>query len=210
MSTDLASPASRPLTPAAERVLDAASRLFYERGIRAVGVDAIAEESGVTKVTLYKQFGSKERLVAEYLRARDERWRASLAAVTARHQPARERLLAVFDAYAEWLGGESFRGCGFVNAAVELTDPGHPALEVARAHKLALRRHLADLAAQAGSPRAHEVADELLLLLDGAAVAALMSRSVAPLDAARAAARRLLDVPGGEAATDPAVAASSS
>jgi AcrR family transcriptional regulator len=200
VSDDVQAAPPRPRTPAAERILDTASTLFYERGIRGVGVDAIAEQSGVTKVTLYKQFGSKDRLVAEYLRARDRRWRASLQVLTDRHVAPRDRLLAVFDAYAEWLTGDSFRGCAFVNAAVELADPEHPALEVARAHKLALRRHLVDLATEAGSHRPQEVAHELLLLLDGAAVAALMSRTIAPLDAARAAARRLLDAPADDAA----------
>jgi AcrR family transcriptional regulator len=183
------------MTPAAMRILEAASELFYERGIRAVGVDAIAERAGVTKVTLYKQFGSKDGLVAEYLRARDQRWNASLRELTGRHEAPRDRLLAVFDAYAEWLAGDSYRGCAFVNAAIELADPEHPALEVARAHKLGLRRHLADLAAEAGSQRPEAVADELLMLLDGAAVAALLGRSRAPLDVAREAARRLLDSP---------------
>jgi AcrR family transcriptional regulator len=188
------------MTPAAARILDTASSLFYERGIRAVGVDAIAEQAGVTKATLYKQFGSKDRLVAEYLRARDRRWHASLQALTERHASSRDRLLAVFDAYAEWLAGDGFRGCAFVNAAVELADSEHPALEVARAHKATLRRHLADLAAEAGSHRPEAVANELLLLLDGAAVAAQLSRGLAPLDAARDAARRLLDAPEPDAA----------
>jgi AcrR family transcriptional regulator len=188
----------RPRTPAAARILDTASELFYERGIRAVGVDAIAERAGVTKVTLYKQFGSKDGLVTEYLRARDERWRASLRDVTDRHTAPRDRLLAVFDAYAEWLMGDRLRGCAFVNAAVELADPEHPALGVAREHKAALRRHLMDLATDAGSPRGQAVADEMLLLLDGAAVATVLGRTLAPLDAAREAARRLLDAPGND------------
>jgi AcrR family transcriptional regulator len=180
-------------SPTAQRILDAASRLFYEHGIRAVGVDAIAAEAGATKVTLYKHFGSKDRLVAEYLRARDERWRASLQAVIERRRDPRDQLLAVFDAYGEWLVRDSLRGCAFINAAAELADPRHPALEVARAHKASLRRHLADLADRAGARRPDAVAGELLLLLDGAAVACSLQRSLAPLDAAREAARRLLD-----------------
>src|SRR3954467_4704826 len=87
------------MTPAARRVLEAAARLFYERGIHAVGGDLIAAEAGVTKKTLYDRFGSKEQIVVEYLADRDERWRAFLAQCLDAVPPEpTARVLAVFDA----------------------------------------------------------------------------------------------------------------
>ncbi|MFE5220898.1 TetR/AcrR family transcriptional regulator, partial [Streptomyces sp. NPDC056626] len=100
------------MTPGAHRVLEAAERLFYERGIHAVGVDLIAAEAGVTKKTLYDRFGSKEQLVVEYLAGRDERWRGLLAGrlEAAGEEPA-ARVLAVFDASRAWADRYGKRGC---------------------------------------------------------------------------------------------------
>ena len=119
------------MTPGARRALDAAGRLFYERGIHAVGVDLIATEAGVTKKTLYDRFGSKEQIVVEYLADRDERWRAFLAGHldTAGDSPGR-RLTAIFDASREWTAENSAKGCSMVNAHAEISDPAHPAYAV--------------------------------------------------------------------------------
>jgi AcrR family transcriptional regulator len=169
-------PKRRRRRPAAGRVLAAASGLFYEGGIRAVGVDAIAEAADVSKVSLYNNFGSKDRLVAGYLRARDERWRGwfegymdGLSGLS-----PKERLLAVFDAYGEWMERESPRGCAFINAFAEIPDPGHPAREVIREQKDWMRDYLARLAAEAGAEEPEELADRLFLLLEGATVANAM------------------------------------
>ncbi|HEV2745651.1 MAG TPA: TetR/AcrR family transcriptional regulator, partial [Rubrobacter sp.] len=136
--------------PGAERLLDAASELFYREGIGAVGVDTVSERAGVSKRTLYNRFGSKDALVAEYLRRRDERWRAYLRSVTEGVEDPGEKLLAVFGAYGEWLAGRDFRGCPFANAAAEIPDPDHPARVVARRHKEGVWEHLAALAGEAG------------------------------------------------------------
>src|SRR4051794_31997772 len=92
-----------PMTPAARRALAAAGRLFYERGIHAVGVDLIAAQAGVTKKTLYDRFGSKDQIVVEYLADRDERWRARLAERLDACPSPRGRVLAVFDVSREWM-----------------------------------------------------------------------------------------------------------
>ncbi|MFV9459750.1 TetR/AcrR family transcriptional regulator [Rhodococcus sp. NM-2] len=125
------SPRRVVLTPGARRALDAAGRLFYERGIHAVGVDLIATEAGITKKTLYDRFGSKEQIVVEYLTDRDERWRAFLAGHldTAGDSPGR-RLTAIFDASREWTAENSAKGCSMVNAHAEISDPAHPAYAV--------------------------------------------------------------------------------
>src|SRR5690606_3325541 len=101
--------------------------LFYERGITAVGVDLIAEQSGVTKRTLYNRFGSKDVLVAAYLLDREQRWRHLVdAAVAEPGLSALDRVTAPFDALKEWMT-QSPRGCAFINALAELPDPAHPA-----------------------------------------------------------------------------------
>lgn len=163
------------LTPAGERILAAASELFYTRGIGSVGVDLVAETAGVTKKTLYDRFGSKARLVEAYLRARDDRWRAHLVRHVDEHggsDPV-ERLLAVFDGLGAWQRAENTdpRGCGFVNAAAEITDPAHPGRAVVLDQKRWVLAYLTQLAADAGVPGPAALADQLLLLHEGACVA---------------------------------------
>jgi len=179
--------------PGAERLLGAASDLFYREGIRAVGVDTVSERAGVSKRTLYNRFGGKDELVAEYLRRRDERWKAYLQGVTEAVVEPREKLLAVFDAYEEWLVGEDFRGCAFANATIEIPDPDHPARVVARGHKEGIEEHLAVLAREAGFDEPLILAERLLLLLEGAAATAAMRRSREPLGVARTLALELID-----------------
>ncbi|MGI8648926.1 MAG: TetR/AcrR family transcriptional regulator [Rubrobacter sp.] len=158
--------------PASERVLAAASRLFYAEGIRAVGVEAVASEAGVTKKTLYDNFGSKDALIAAYLRGRDERWRAWIMEVAEREGGSPEdRILATFDALGEWMEHENVRGCGFVNASVELADPGHPGRVVVREQKEWMHGYLAGLAKEAGVDDVDGLAERLMLLHEGASVA---------------------------------------
>lgn len=155
----------RRRTPAAERILRAASEMFYREGIRAVGVEAIAQEAGVTKKTLYERFGSKKELVAAYLRERDERWRTFLLeAVERRGGSAKERLLSTFDALEDWMDRENPRGCGFVNAAAELPDANHPGRVVVMEQKEWLRGYLTELAAEAGAEAPKDLAERLLIL----------------------------------------------
>lgn len=127
------------LTEAGTRLLDAAGDLFYDRGVRAVGVDLIAETAGTTKKTLYDRFGSKDALVALYLLRRAHRWREYLLARLAEtvDEPA-ARILLVFEALEAWMGPQR-RGCAFVNAYAELGGGDHPALPVIRAEKAWMR-----------------------------------------------------------------------
>ncbi|MFF5588800.1 TetR/AcrR family transcriptional regulator [Streptomyces hygroscopicus] len=183
------------LTPAARRVLDAAAELFYGRGINAVGVDLIAKRAGVTKKTLYERFGSKEALVAAYLRERDERWRAWLTAEVDKSPPA-DRVLATFDALAAWMRRENPRGCGFVNAAAELPDAGHPARQVIADQKRWLRGYLRHLCEDADVAAPDELADELLLLHEGATVLYGLSAVADPVGISRRMALRALERAG--------------
>ena len=180
---------------ARERLLAAASRLFYAEGIRAVGVNAIAAQAQVTKATLYAHFGSKDALVTEHLRARDERWRRDLEQHLSDRADAGGRLDAVFAAYREWAVADDLRGCGFVNAAAELVDPAHPGRTVIEAHKREVVARLEQIAELAGCRDPGDTAEQWFLLLEGAMLTAALRHDPAPLDHARGMAVRLL--PGG-------------
>ncbi len=130
------------MTEAGTRLLDAASDLFYARGVRAVGVELIAETAGTTKKTLYDRFGSKDALVALYLLRRAHRWREHLLTRLAesRDEAARAepQVLLVFEVLETWMGTQR-RGCAFVNAYAELGDSDHPAVPIIRAEKAWMR-----------------------------------------------------------------------
>ncbi|NJP49567.1 TetR/AcrR family transcriptional regulator [Streptomyces sp. SBST2-5] len=160
------------MTPAARRALDAAGRLFYERGIHAVGVDLIAAEAGVTKKTLYDRFGSKEQIVVEYLADRDERWRAFLAEHLRAAAPApKARILAVFDASEAWVAEHSPKGCSMVNAHAEISDPAHPAYPVITGQKRWMLGLFTELAGEITPDGAATLGRTLMLLHEGALVA---------------------------------------
>lgn len=189
------------MTPAAQRVLEAAARLFYERGVHAVGVDLIAAEAGVTKKTLYDRFGSKEQIVVEYLADRDERWRAFLAQCldTARPTPA-ARVLAVFDASRAWSAENSPKGCGMVNAHAEISDPSHPAYPLITGQKQWMLTLFTDLAGDITPDGAGCLGRTLMLLHEGALVAHGLNVFADPIGHARDQARALLAASGGSAA----------
>lgn len=184
------------LTPGARRVLDAASTLFYERGIHAVGVDAIAELAGVTKKTLYDRFGSKEALVVSYLQHRDARWRAHLAERLAAVSGAgAERILTVFDAAISWSDENSRKGCSAINARAEVGDSGESRLilpEVQR-QKVWLLDLFGELCLDAGVRDPRQTAQTMMLLYEGAIVTLGMATFPNPFVAARACAATLLD-----------------
>ncbi|WP_411147629.1 TetR/AcrR family transcriptional regulator [Streptomyces sp. A30] len=160
------------MTPGARRALAAASRLFYEQGIHAVGVDLIAAEAGVTKKTLYDRFGSKEQIVVEYLADRDDRWRAFVTQWLERTEPGSvDRVLAVFDASKAWMTESSPKGCSMVNAHAEISDPAHPAYAIITGQKQWMFALFADLVRAFAPTRADELARTLMLIHEGALVA---------------------------------------
>jgi AcrR family transcriptional regulator len=176
-----------PLTPAGERLLDAAAELFYRRGIRAVGVDLIADVAGTTKKTLYDRFGSKDALVALYLRRRAHRWHTFVREYVERVPPGRGRVLAVLDALEERLADQD-RGCAFVNANAEIGGTGHPGEAVIRADKAAMRALFVEL-----TDGAEDLGAQLHLLYEGANVAVTAGGQADAIEQARRAAARLLD-----------------
>jgi AcrR family transcriptional regulator len=178
------------VSAARERVLATASKLFHREGIRAVGVDRIAAEADVGKMTLYRHFATKDDLVVAVLQGRDGPARAALAAAMehAGDDP-RARLLAPFVMLEPWFASRGFRGCPFMNASLELHDPGHPARAVARHHKAATRDAFAAATrAVDGVDDPDALADQLALLFDGAIAQAQMRDPATVARAALAAA----------------------
>jgi AcrR family transcriptional regulator len=185
--------ADASLTPAGERILSAASDLFYRRGIRAVGVDLIAEVAGTTKKTLYDRFGSKNALVASYLQRRADRWHRFLRDHLDQYapDPGMERVLAVFDALQLWVL-EQDRGCAFVNAYAEIGGTDHPGIPVIRADKAWMRDLFTDLTSEADIEEVDRLGAQLHLLFEGAIVALATGDHTDAIDKARDAASRLL------------------
>jgi AcrR family transcriptional regulator len=167
------SPSANSQTPPRDRILAAASDLFYHHGVRAVGVEAIAEAAGTNKMTLYRHFASKDELVAEYLRclAREAGsfWTELEAAYPDdRHAQLRGWLKAM---EAHVIDADQ-RGCALANAAIELPEKDHPARKVIEQFKNEQRDRLIGLCGAIGIAEPELLADELFLLLEGARVSA--------------------------------------
>jgi AcrR family transcriptional regulator len=166
-----ASPKIEKQTPPRERILAAASDLFYRHGIRAVGVEAIADAAGTNKMTLYRHFASKDELVAEYLRRLAAESDVIWNEIEAKHpgKPGAQ-LAAWVESMAGHLADTDERGCALANAAIELPEKEHPARPVIEEFKKGQREKLVRLCRAAGLKQPELVADELFLLLEGARV----------------------------------------
>jgi AcrR family transcriptional regulator len=165
--------ASRP--SARKRIFDTASALFYQRGIRGVGVETIAAQAQTTKMSLYRSFPSKDDLVAEWLRAHDAKFWSQWDAMQSRHPgDARKQLGAAFELLTKHVSDPHARGCPMANAAVEITAKDHPARRVIESHKGKLRSRLAELCSRMGAARPGDLADELFLLMEGAQVSVVL------------------------------------
>ncbi len=183
--------ATTDIKPPRERLIEAAVRLFSEDGIRATGIDRLLTEAGVAKMSLYKHFQSKDDLIVEALRRKDEQFRETFRAmVETRHDP-RARLLGVFDAQERWFGHPGFRGCLFLNAAAELPEGGCPARRAIAEHKSWVHGQLRDLAREAGA--GDGLADQLMLLFEGAIMRAYVTGDPTVAREARKAAEVLLE-----------------
>jgi AcrR family transcriptional regulator len=155
--------------PARQRLLDTASEMFYRDGIRAVGIDAIIARSGVAKMSLYRNFASKDALVTAWLEDRNAFfWRRWDNAEASRAGDPRGQLEAVLDMVAATASHPKWRGCPFLNTATEFPEPGHPARAVILAHKRDVRERLRALAAAANARDPDLLAQQLQLLIDGA------------------------------------------
>ncbi|MBV8926821.1 MAG: TetR/AcrR family transcriptional regulator [Bradyrhizobium sp.] len=177
-----------------ERIISAASKLFYSEGIRAVSVDAVAEKAGLTKRTLYYHFRSKDDLVAAYLGARDQpnlslfrRWFEEADGGL----PAKVR--AIFNRLARNASHPKWKGCGFLRTSAELANlPGHPAIKIGVAHKKKFEAWLRATFEEAGVTTAAPLARQILLLLDGSFAVVQLHRDPTYMETAGEAAFSLV------------------
>lgn len=167
--------------PARERIVDAANRLFYREGIRAVSVDAVADEAGVTKKTLYYHFRSKDDLVAEYLSSRDQPNLALFASWFGRAEgDLADKVEAIFTELARSARHPKWKGCGFLRTAAELANmPGHPAMRIGAGHKKKFEDWIAGQFAGCGMENPAGIARQVVLLMDGAFSTMLVHRDAA-------------------------------
>jgi AcrR family transcriptional regulator len=176
---------------AEERVLEVADRLFYEQGMRTVGMDQIRDASGVSLKRLYRLFPAKDELAEVVLRRREEAFLRSLGDAAAAAAGPREAILGFFDDLHEWFTEPDYRGCPFINAFAEMRSTSQPITAVAVHQKRALERHLDGLVRAAGAPPA--LTSQLLILANGAMATSAMLGSPEAARQARAAAAALLD-----------------
>jgi AcrR family transcriptional regulator len=174
-----------------ERVVDAADALFYARGIRAVGMDDVRNEAGVSLKRLYALFPGKDSLVLAVLHKRHAMWTDGLTAAVEAIDDPREKLLAVYDYLAEWFAEDTFRGCGFINAFGELGPTSPEVAAYAREHKRSFQAQIAELVASAGVDP--ELAPQLAILAEGAQTTAAIEGSPEAAVHARRAAKTLID-----------------
>src|SRR6202050_342888 len=173
-----------------DRIMRTASELFYCRGIHAVGVDTIASEAGTNKMSFYRNFASKDELVAEYLRSEEREGMLWWDEVLAAHAGnPRLQVESLFDALVENNCEEDSRGCALANAAVEITEADHPARPVIEKYKADMRRRFRQLAREMGARDPNSRGDSLMLLWEGAYVALVTMGADGPVQGAAKAAR---------------------
>lgn len=163
---------------ARQKILETASKLFYEKGIPYVGINEVISESGVAKKTLYRWFSSKDILIEEVTKFRAQQWIGWFEkAVTERGNTPKERLLATFDVMREWYASPGFRGCPFINAVLEIADASHKAHHVSIDLRESIRKIVMRLAAEAGVENPDAFSRQYLLLIGGASLMATIEQS---------------------------------
>ncbi|MDX6341193.1 MAG: hypothetical protein QOH87_1331 [Trebonia sp.] len=157
-----------------ERVSRAAYELFSREGVRTVGVDAVIARAGTAKMTLYRNFPSKDDLILDFLRRREQLWtRDWLEAESQRRGGTpRDRLLAIFDVFSEWFSLPDFEGCSFLTTMIEVNDREHPVHQAAVGHLANIRGYIESLAADAGIRDADAFARKWHILMKGSIMAA--------------------------------------
>jgi AcrR family transcriptional regulator len=176
------------------RLLSAATHLFCKNGINATGIDAIIDEAGTAKTTLYKLFGSKTNLVNAVLESEGRQWREwFIAAIEEGGGDAETKLARIFPALKSWFGEERFYGCPFINAVGEHDKDAKQFRAIAMKHKKVVLAHIEKLAGEMGATEPETLAHQLALLIDGAIVAAMVSRNPGVADTAGLAACSLFE-----------------
>jgi AcrR family transcriptional regulator len=156
-----------------EELVESAMKVFGCNGFHNTGLDLILKDSGISRMTLYNHFKSKDELIIAALRRRDETFRNNLMKfVESSTQDPAERLLAIFDALDAWFNEENFHGCMFINASAEFCDQDSPPRRVAAEHKLEILRYIQELCASANLVDPEELAQQINLLVEGSIVVA--------------------------------------
>jgi AcrR family transcriptional regulator len=188
MSTSRAKPSD-----ARQRIVEAAERLFYAEGVRAVGIDRIIAEADVAKMSLYNHFPSKDDVILAVLQYREQKFDAMFAKWMGRHtSKGMDRLDAFFAALKDWFESPGFRGCMFINARAELADPKHPASKFSACHKDRFHQMLGEIVEKSSGVKSKAIWQAIALLVEGAIVTAVMAQSAAPADVAHDAALALV------------------
>jgi AcrR family transcriptional regulator len=178
-----------------DRLIDTAADLFYDRGLPNVGINEVTERAGVARMTLYNNFDSKEALALAAFERQAEARRALIEKRLERARTASDAVKAMFDVSEQFATKSSFRGCPFINVAVQDPQLRGPMHALVRAHKDWIRAKFRDIAARAGHRKPETAAQQLLALLDGASVEAFIQGSVEPIRASKQAAEILLSAP---------------
>jgi len=157
-----------------ERLSRAAYELFSREGVRAAGIDAVIARAGTAKMTLYRNYPSKDDLILEFLRRREQLWtREWLEAESKRRgQTPRDQLLAIFDVFSEWFSTPDFEGCSFLTTMIEINDRDHPVHQAAVGHLANIRGYIGKLAAEAGIGDVDSFARQWHILMKGSIMAA--------------------------------------
>ena len=174
-------------------LFEKAARLFYRHGYRAIGVDTIAAESGIGKMTLYRHYPSKDDLIVAYLKDSDELFWNGFEQITKDAPTARGKLLAFFESLQEYVNTPACYGCPFLNVATEYPEADHPGHQIALEHKQSVRAKFRALAKEAGALEPNVLADQLFLLMDGAYMASRMFGAKNPASHLASAAKTLID-----------------
>ncbi len=169
----------RPAAPAKLRILETAYRLFYAEGIRTVGIDKLISESTVTKATFYKHYGSKDRLILEYISRRHTNAVNAFDSLVQRESDPQRVLGEIIEIIAAEVLSPNFRGCAFINAAIEFPDPSHPVRLIVSEHREWYVLRISSLLAELGHPLPGEGADEFILAREGAMTGGYASDPVA-------------------------------
>lgn len=186
-----------------EKLFQTAVRLFYQHGYRAIGVDSIAAESGIGKMTLYRHYPSKDDLIVAFLRESNEEFWSYFEQSTKDAPTSRKKLVAFFEALQNYVVSPACYGCPFINIATEYPEVDYAGHQVAIEHKESVRSRFYKLTREAGAHQPEVLANALLLLMDGAYIAARMFGASPSNPAANVAeaARKLIDALCENAAT---------
>ncbi|MBD8123781.1 MULTISPECIES: TetR family transcriptional regulator [Pseudomonas] len=176
-----------------EKILATAEQLIYQNGIQATGMDLLVKTSGVARKSIYRYFATKDEVAAAALNARDVRWMNWFRAESDQAPDARARILNMFTVLKGWFESEGFRGCAFINTAGEVGDPQDPIRLIAKLHKQKLLAYTLELCEQLDIADPDPLANQLLILMEGAITVARVMGDYSSADNAQAVARLILE-----------------